>query len=133
MSALVDLLVVLIGLIILWIVVSIPAYIAGKAVTSGRATFGGAMGATLGGAIVYVVVFIGVNFFLGSVIGSSAWVFALLLAFLAWIAVYRAAFDVGWGGGFAIAILSVIILFVMEVVISAVFGVHIPHYFRFPF
>jgi hypothetical protein len=132
MSAIIDLLVFLIGLVILWIVVSIPAYVAGKAVTGGRATFGSAMGATLGGAIVYAIVWLAVSFFLGAVIGPTAWVFALLLAFLAWLAVYRAAFDVGWLSAFAIAILSLVILFIMQLVIVALFGVHFPTYLHFP-
>jgi len=133
MSSLLDLLVFIIGLVILWIVVSIPAYVAGKAVTGGRATFGGAMAATLGGAVVYAIVLLGVAFFLGAVIGASAWVFALLLAFIAWVAVYRAAFDVGWLSAFAIAVLSVIILVIMQAVIVAVFGVHLPAFVKFPF
>ena len=42
-----SLLVTIIGLIILWIVVSIPVWIAGKAITGGKGTFGEAMLATL--------------------------------------------------------------------------------------
>lgn len=133
MSSLLDLVVFLIDLVILWIVVSIPAYVAGKAVAGSRATFGGAMAATLGGAIVYAIVLLGVAYFLGAVIGASAWIFALLLAFIAWIAVYRAAFDVGWFSAFAIAVLSVIILFIMQLVLVAVFGVHLPAFLKFPF
>jgi len=133
MSTLLDLVVFLIGLVILWIIVSIPAYIAGKAVTGGRATFGAAMGATLGGAIVYAIVLLGVDYFLGSVIGPSAWIFAVLLAFIAWIAVYRAAFDVGWFSAFGIAILSVIILFLIQVALVVLLGVHLPTFIKFPF
>jgi len=130
MAGLVELLVLLVGLIILWVIVSIPAYIAGKAVTGGRATFGAAMAATLGGAVVYAIVLVGVNFFLSAVIGPAAGVFALLLAFLAWLAVYRAAFDVGWLSAFAIAVLAVVVLFIMQLVIQALFGVSLPVYFH---
>ena len=121
----------LIGLVILWIIVSIPSYIAGKIVAGGRATFGEAMFATLGGAIVYAIVLVGVNFFLSSVIGAAtAGVFALLLAFIAWLGVYKVVFDVGWISAFAIAVLAVIVLFIMQLVIQAVFGVYMPTYFH---
>ena len=50
----------IVGLIILWIIVSIPVWLAGKAVTGGKATFGDALLATLAGPIVYfIVVFFG--------------------------------------------------------------------------
>ena len=50
-----SLIVTIIGLIILWIIVSIPVWLAGKAVTGGKATFGDAMIATLVGPIVYAI------------------------------------------------------------------------------
>jgi hypothetical protein len=130
MSTLVDALIFLVGLIILWIIISIPSYIAAKVVTGGRATLGAAMAATLGGAIVYAIVLLAANFFLTAVIGSSAGVFALLLALLAWLAVYRAAFDVGWLSAFAIAVLAVVVLFLLQILIQAIFGVHLPAYLR---
>jgi hypothetical protein len=54
----------LIGLIILWIIVSIPVWLAGKAATAGKATFGDALLATLAGPIVYFIVSFLVDFFL---------------------------------------------------------------------
>lgn len=123
-------LILLIGLVILWIIVSIPSYIAGKVVAGGRATLGAAMLATLGGAIVYAIVLVGVNFFLSAVIGPAAGVFALLLALIAWLGVYKVSFDVGWLSAFAIAVLAVIVLFIMQLVIQAIFGVNLPTYFH---
>jgi hypothetical protein len=126
-----DLLVVLIGLIILWIIVSFPVYLAAKAVTGGKATYGEALGATLGGAIVYVVVLIGVSFFLGEVIGHyTAGVFALILAFIAWLAVYKASFETGWLGAIGIAILSAIIIYILNIILVTLFGVSIPAFFH---
>jgi hypothetical protein len=46
-----NLLFTIISLIILWIVVSIPVWLAGKAITGGKATFGDALLATLAGPI----------------------------------------------------------------------------------
>jgi hypothetical protein len=93
-----DLLVLIVGLVILWIIVSIPVYAAGKLVTTGRANFGQAMGATLGGGLAYFLVYFGVTFFLGAILGPTATIFALILALITWVAVYRASFDTSWLG-----------------------------------
>ena len=121
-----SLLISIVGLIILWIVVSIPVWLAGKAVTGGKGTFGEAMLATLLGPIVYAVTLILVDFFLGSLIGSAAYIIALILAFVAWIWVYKASFKTGWLGGIAIAILAVIIFAVISMVLGALFGLIVP-------
>ena len=121
-----SLLVTIIGLIILWIVVSIPVWLAGKAVTGGKATFGDAMIATLFGPIVYAVTLILVDFFLGALIGSAAYIIALILAFVAWIWVYKASFKTGWLGGIAIAILAVIIFAVISIILGVLFGLVVP-------
>jgi hypothetical protein len=121
-----SLLVAIIGLIILWIIVSIPVWLAGKAVTGGKATFGEAMLATLFGPVVYAVTLVVVDFLLGGVIGSSGYIIALILAFIGWIWVYKASFKTGWLGGIAIAILAVIIFAVISIVFGAIFGLVVP-------
>ena len=121
-----SLLLTIVGLIILWIVVSIPVWLAGKAVTGGKGSFGEAMIATLFGPIVYTVTLILVDVFLGSLIGSGAYIIALILAFITWIWVYKASFKTGWLGGIAIAILAVIIFTIMSFVLGAIFGLIVP-------
>jgi hypothetical protein len=129
-STLLDLLIIIIGLVILWIIASIPAYIAGKIVTAGKSTFGEAMLATLFGPIVYAIVLVGVRFFLGAIIGGGAYVFALILALISWIGVYKSTFRTGWLGAIAIGILAAIIF----LIIAALFGAAIPASFfpKFP-
>jgi hypothetical protein len=124
-----DVLVTIIGLVILWVVISIPSWLAGKAITGGKSTFGDAMVATLVGPIVYFVILIAVDFFLGTVIGSGAFIFALILAFIAWIWVYKSSFGTSWLGGLGIAILSIIIFAIMSVILGALFGVVVPSSF----
>lgn len=127
---LVSLVVLIIGLIILWIIVSIPAYLAGKVVTSGRSTFGEAMLATLFGPIVYAVTLIVVDYFLGAIIGGEASVIALILAFIAWVWVFKASFKTGWLGGLGIAILSVIVFWILSMILGFLFGsITTTHYF----
>jgi hypothetical protein len=121
-----SVLVTVIGLIILWIIVSIPVWLAGKAVTGGKATFGEAMIATLVGPIVYAVTLFIVGYLLGAVIGSTAYIIALILALLAWIWVYKASFRTGWLGGIAIAILAWIIFVVISIIFGALFHVTVP-------
>jgi hypothetical protein len=123
---LLNLLIIIIGLVILWIIVSIPVYAAGKIVTNGKSTLGEAMAATLLGPIVYVIVLVGVRFFLGAIIGKGAYIWAYIFAFIAWIGVYKSTFKTGWLGALAIAILAIILFVVLAIIIGALFGLTVP-------
>jgi len=114
----------IIGLIILWIIVSIPVWLAGKAVTAGKATFGDALLATLAGPIVYFIVSFLVGYFLG--IGSTALVFGYILALIAWIWVFKVSFQTGWLRAILIAILAWIIFIVLSIIIGTLFGIAYP-------
>ena len=121
----------IIGLVILWVIISVPVYFAGKAITKGRSDYGDAMSATLGGAIGYFLVFFGVSYFLGAVIGSTADVFAVILALLVWLAAYRAAFRTTWVKAVGIVILSWVILLIIDFIVVHAFGVTFPDFFPF--
>jgi hypothetical protein len=123
---LVSLLVFIVGLVILWIIVSIPVYIAGKVVTAGESTLGDAMVATLIGPIVYAITLFVVDFFLGEIIGSSAFIWALILAFIAWVGVFKASFGTGWLSALAIALLAILVFASISVIFGTFLGVMIP-------
>ena len=123
---LVDLLLIVVGLIILWVIVSIPVYIAGKIVTSGEATLGDAMIATLFGPIVYAVTLFAVDYFLGGLIGGGAYVWALVLAFIAWVWVFKASFKTTWLGALAIAIVAILVFAVLSLLFGALLGIVVP-------
>ena len=89
------------------------------------------MGATLGGVIVYWIVFLVVAYALGSVMGSSAGVFALILGVLAWLAVFRGSFHTSWLGAVGIVVLAWLILVVLDFILVAIFGVRFPDFFPF--
>jgi hypothetical protein len=89
------------------------------------------MGATLGGVIVYYIVYFVVAFFLGAVIGAPAGVFALILGFLAWLAVFRGSFHTGWLGAVGIVVLAWLILLVLDFILVAAVGVSFPNFFPF--
>ena len=125
-------LVYLIGLVVLWLVASVPVYFAGKMIKGERAAFGSALGATLGGVIAYYVVFFVVALPLGAVVGPSADVIALVLGLLAWLAVFRGSFHTSWLGAVGIVVLAWVILLVIDFILVAVFGhVKFPDFFPF--
>jgi hypothetical protein len=126
-----GLIVYLIGLIILWFVVSIPVYFAGKAVKGREAGFGDALGATLGGVVAYYIVYLVVAYFLGAVVGSPAGAIALVLGLIVWLAVFRSMFHTSWPGAVAIVIIAWLILLVLDFVLVAAFGVSFPNFFPF--
>lgn len=121
-----SLLFTLVGLIILWIVISIPVWIAGKAVTGGKASFGDALLATLAGPIVYAIVTFIVDFFLSPIIGTSAFVFGYIFALIAWIWVFKASFSTGWLHAILIAILAWVMFIVLSLIVGTLFGVAYP-------
>ena len=123
---LLSIIAIIIALVILWIIVSIPVYLAGKIVTGGKSTFGEAMAATVLGPIVYFIVFYGVGFFLEGILGGAARTLGYILAFLAWIWVYKRTFRIGWLGGLAIAILAVIVFVIFSIVVGAILGIIAP-------
>jgi len=113
------------------VVVSIPVYFAGRAIKGKDAGFGQAMAATLGGVVVYYLVFFAVAFFLGAVIGPSAGVLALILGFVAWLAVFRGAFNTSWLGAMGIVVIAWLILLLLDFVLIAAFKVKFPDFFPF--
>jgi hypothetical protein len=115
----VQLIIAIIVLLIGWVIVSIPLWLAAKVLTEGRATMGAAMlGMLLGGivfVIIYAATYLVTNIFTSS---STAVLVASVLSFLAFLGLYKMLFDVGWLRALAIAILAVI----FAVIILFVFG-----------
>ncbi len=115
------LLITIIVLIVGWIIISIPLWLAAKVLTGGRATLGAAMLGTLLGIFVFAFIY-----FLTYVVSSTfvsagtAGAVALLVGFLAFLALYKGLFNVGWIGALAIAILAVIFTAVIAVIIGAI-------------
>jgi hypothetical protein len=123
---LLTLLEVIVALLVVWIIVSIPAYIAGKVVTRENATFGRAMLATLFGPVVYVIVLAVADFVLGGLLGTTGYALGVIVAFIAWIGVYKGMFKTGWLRAFAVAILALIVFVVMLLIIGFFLGTFLP-------
>jgi hypothetical protein len=108
------------GLLILWILVSIPVWIAAKVVTVGKARFTRAMLVTAAGPIVYAIVFFLSSAILHMTLGEKIFIttVAFILAFIAWIGVFKLGFDTGWLRALGIAILATIVFAVIGTIIT---------------
>jgi hypothetical protein len=126
-----GLLILAITLVVLWIVVSVPVYISGELITGGKADFGSAMGATLGGALAYVIVLWAGTFLLTPILGASALAVSFLFALLVWVGVYRASFNTGWLQALGIVIVGWLVLIVIDAILLSLFGVSFPKFYPF--
>ncbi|HEV8405481.1 MAG TPA: hypothetical protein VGQ13_06200 [Nitrososphaera sp.] len=119
---------VIIGLIALWIIVTIPVWIAAKILTLGRAKFTRAMLVTAAGPIVYGIVFFISAVVLTVALGDSTMpaIIAFILAFIAWIGVFKKGFDTGWIRALAIAILATVVFAVIGVIITLITQAIVP-------
>jgi hypothetical protein len=131
-STLPGLLILAVALLVLWVVVSVPVYISGELILgSQKASLGSAMGATLGGALVYVLVLYVGAFFLAALLGPAAVAIAFVLAMVSWLAVYRASFNTGWMAAVGIVAVGWVVLVVIDLVMTSVFGVSFPKFYPF--
>jgi hypothetical protein len=125
-----SLLATIVVLVIVWMIDSIPVYIAGKILAGEKATFGRAMVATLLGPIVFYVVLVVIDFLLGGIIGGGAYIWSLVLAFIAWVGVYKSTFKTGWLTAFGIALLAIVIFVILSLIVNALFGTIVPSPFH---
>lgn len=123
LSSFITLIPLLIGL---WIAVSVPVYVSAKLVTNGRAKFIQAMGATVLGPFVYVLVLLATSFALGFT-GVVATLPAVLLALLAWLGVYKSSFKTSWLAALGIAALALTIFIVASSIIGVATVTFLPN------
>jgi hypothetical protein len=116
-----SIIIAIISLVIIWAIVSVPVWISAKILTSGRASFGRAMVVTAAGPIVYALVLIISTSFISLAIGNRSPLIVsmgLVLAFLAWIYVFKRGFETGWIRGAGIALLAIFVFVIIGVVIA---------------
>ena len=119
---------VILSLIALWIIVTIPVWIAAKILTLGKAKFTRAMLVTAVGPIVYAIVFFITAAALTAALGDQIIpaVIAFIIAFIAWIGVFKKGFDTGWIRALGIAILAIVVFAVIGIIISLVMQAIVP-------
>jgi hypothetical protein len=119
---------VIIGLLVLWIIVSIPVWVAAKILAMGRVSFSRAMLVTALGPIVSAVVFFIFAALLTAIVGDPTLpvIIGLIVAFVAWIGVFKRGFHTGWIRALGIAILAIIVFAVIGLIISLLMQVIVP-------
>lgn len=119
---------VIIGLLVLWIIVSIPVWIAAKILTRGRVKFSRAMLVTALGPIIYAIVFFLFAALLTAIVRDSTVpiLTGFIVAFIAWIGVFKKGFDTGWLRALGIAILAIIVFAVIGLIISFLIQLIVP-------
>lgn len=118
-----SILYVIIALLVAWIVLSVPLYLAAKLIAGRKATFGKAMLASLVGPIIeYISLFVFL-IILAPFAGAFAVPIAVIIAVIILIYVYASIFDTSWLGGLGIAIVSFIVSFIIIAIFSAFFAV----------
>lgn len=119
---------VIIALLILWIIVSIPVWVAAKILTVGRVKFSRAMLVTAVGPLIYAIVFFISATVLSSAIGDLTMpiIIGFIIAFIAWIWVFKRGFHTGWIRALGIAILAIVIFAAIGVLFSLVIEAIVP-------
>jgi len=117
--------IIIIFLILGWIIITIPVYLAAKLFGS-DASFLRAMGAVLLSGIVAFIVIV-IFAFISMAYGNFMLaILGLIIAFIAVLGVYKSMFNVGWGAAFGIVIVSIIIAFIFKLILS-LFGIGISY------
>jgi hypothetical protein len=123
MTDLASIIIAIISLVIICAIVSIPVWISAKILASRRASFGRAILITAAGPIVYALVLIISTNFISLAIEdrlSLMTSLGIVLAFLAWIYVFKRGFETGWIRAAGIAIFAMIVFVIIGVVIALV-------------
>ena len=118
----------IVGLLVLWIIVTIPVWIAAKILTLGKAKFTRAMLVTAVGPIIYAIVFLISATVLLIALGDSTLpvIVAFIIAFIAWIGVFKKGFNTGWIRALAIAILATVVFAVIGAIITLIIQAIVP-------
>ena len=119
---------VIIGLLVLWIIVSIPVWVAAKILAMRRVSFSRAMLVTALGPIVSAAVFFIFAALLTAIVGDPTLpvIIGLIVAFVAWIGVFKRGFHTGWLRALGIAMLAVVVFAVIGLIISLLMQVIVP-------
>lgn len=122
MIDLASIIIAITSLVIIWAIVSIPVWISSKIFLSRRASFGRAMLVTAAGPMVYAFVLFISTTIISLAIGNRLSLITSLgvvLAFLAWIYVFKRGFETGWIRATAIAFVAILVFVIIGLAIRA--------------
>ena len=109
------------SLFILWAIVSVPVWISAKILRAKQAKFTRAMLVTAFGPIIYGIVYFVSTRMLSSVLlpaGNSVNMIGIVIAFIAWIYVFKRGFKTGWIRALGITIAAIVVFVIIDVIIS---------------
>lgn len=116
-------LLVIVGLVAAWFIISIPLYLAAKVVSGRKATFGRALLASLiAPIVVYIFLFLFL-ILLSPFLLLLAIPVSLILAIIVLVYIYASIFQTSWLGGLGIAIISFVITLIIFAIFSAFFAI----------
>ncbi len=98
---------------VLWIIISIPIYVASRIMVSRRK-------ASLGRAIVTTFLAIVAFLVLSGLFGLILGILGLIIGFIGILAVLRVMYDIDWINAFVMAIIAIIFIIVISVVFALV-------------
>ena len=114
---------IIIFLILGWIIITIPVYLAAKLFGSDASFLRAMVAVLLAGILAGIIIIIFA--FISTTYGSfTLAILGLFIAFIAVLGVYKSMFNVGWGAAFGIIIISIIIALIFNLVLS-LFGIGI--------
>lgn len=118
-TGLASVIAIVLTIIIAWIIISIPLYLAGKLISGKHTTFGRAMLAAIVAPVVTLFFFFLVTVGLALFLGPFSLIVGGIIAILVLSYVYASIFDTSLLGGFGIAILGTIITYIMTLIVAA--------------
>jgi hypothetical protein len=114
---------IIIFLILGWVIITIPVYLAAKLFGSDASFLKAMVTVLLAGILagIIIIIFAFISAAYGSFILAIS---GLIIAFIAVLGVYKSMFNVGWAAAFGIIIVSIIIAFIFNLILS-LFGIGI--------
>jgi hypothetical protein len=81
------------------------------------------------GPVIYAIVFFASTVILSAAFGESGWlaVVAFVVAFVAWIGIFKKGFDTGWLRALGIAILATVVFAIMGIIITLLIWIFVPN------
>jgi hypothetical protein len=123
----------------IWAIVSIPLWISAKMLRAKQASFTRSMLVTAIGPIVYAIVFLISTKLLSSLFTIenrnslfSANATGIVIAFLAWIYIFKRGFETGWLKATGIAILAIIVFVIIGIITAFAINYFAPHFYAPP-
>jgi hypothetical protein len=129
-SSILFIVIAIASLFILWVIVSIPVWISAKILRAKQAKFTSAMLVTAFGPIIYGIVYFVSTRILSSVLsptGNSVNMIGIVIAFIAWIYVFKRGFKTGWIRALGITIVAIVVFVIIGIIISSTVTQFISH------